>query len=137
MHSAPKIFVIDACRGVKTEKMYTKPKAKAKPFEKSAKYSKTSDHSDSDNDGEHEILSRTDSVDFALIYASTHGNVAFSSRSKGSYLTQVLVSVIIEAPHDMPFGDILIEVKSRIQKMKVQQTVEIQDRLTRKYFIKR
>ena len=127
LHGVPKIFLIDACRGSQHEKVF-KPKTAVSMATKSSCTS--SSRPDSPVPG-------TDSGHFVIVYASTYGNVAFTNTHGGSHLTQTFVRVTTEASSDKSFTKIIQEVKARVQRSNVHQTVESVDRLTSDYFIKR
>ena len=118
---APKVFLIDACRSKKTEKVY---------------------HNDNQKQGSVSQACGviTDSLNFATVFASTRGNAAFvykeSDEKRGSYFTQTLVEVIKEADEDIEFNEILREVRHRILQA-IAQTVEVTSTLTKPYYIKR
>lgn len=134
--SVPKIFVIDACRGSRREKFndivdkqglsIAIPKTAGSDY---AVWSQSGSHLERDP--------RADTSDFIIIYASTYGNVAYADSVEGSHLTQTFVTVIEKANRDRTLLDMLTMVKHKIQKSKVRQTVEVVDRLTKQYFIKR
>ena len=126
LHGVPKIFLIDACRGSQQEKAF-KPKLTGGTATKSSGTSLT--HLSSAVPG-------TDSAHFAIVYASTYGNVAYTT-NRGSHLTQTFVRVTTEASPDRTFIEIIQEVKTRIQASNTRQTVEVVDRLNRPYYIKR
>ena len=126
LHGVPKIFMIDACRGNRQERVF-KPKTASGMATKSSGTSLTQQDS---------AVPGTDSGHFIIVYASTHGNVAFTTNS-GSQLTQTFVRVTTEASPDKSFTKIIQEVKARVQRSNAHQTVESVDRLTRDYFIKR
>lgn len=123
LHRVPKIFVIDACRGGKKESIY-KSKDTDCTATKSAMASQPS------------AVPGTDSGHFAILYASTYGNVAYITKN-GSRLTQTFVRVTSEASLDKTFIQITQEVKTRIQASGVGQTAELVDRLNHAYYIKR
>ena len=121
----PKVFFIDACRGEQSEGIYKPQQATPKSTSMVNK-----------NGGS---ASSTDSVDFAIVFASTRGNVACMRNSineQGSYFTQTLVQVITEADVDKNFLEIIREVARRVQEFQV-QTVENQTTFTKEYYIKR
>ena len=133
----PKVFLIDACRGNRHEKVHMHRVAKGPPT--------TSYHS---------VIGITDTADFMTVYASTCGNIAYmypnDSEESGSYFTQTLVEVIEEADENKEFNEIITEVRSRIQEKCMQQaiqegkaeeaegqTVQASSTLLRLYYIKR
>ena len=113
----PKIFMIDACRGSRSERVY-------RPETKSA--------TKSPNRGG----SYTDSVDFYTIFASTRGTTAAIHPVQGSNLTKNFVEVIRGANHSKKFDELMTSVKRRIHRTK-KQTAEITSTLTKFYYIKR
>ena len=110
----PKVFLIDACRGNRHEKVHMHRVAKGPPT--------TSYHS---------VIGITDTADFMTVYASTRGNVAFmlnDGNKKGSNFTQTLVEVIKEADEDKEFNEIITEVRYRIQgKYSIQPTINTEE----------
>ena len=81
LHEIPKIFLVDACRGNRQERVFH-PKSTGSMATKSSDIS-LSRHASTE--------SGTDSGHFVIVYASTHGNVAYTSH-RGSQLTQTFVS---------------------------------------------
>ena len=131
LREVPKIFVIDACRGSRNERVH-QPKVSARSGDMVARSADVDMISINSSPA-----AVTDSSHFAIVYASTYGNVAFAS-SRGSQLTQTFVSVIAEATPEESFTDIIREVQTRIQRsITHHQTVELVDRLNHPYFIKR
>ena len=126
LRGIPKIFMIDACRGNKTEKVL-----KSEPIGNMA--TKKSSASLSSLVSTKPV---TDSVDFLIVYASTHGKVAYTD-SKGSQMTQAFVEVTSKADTNTTFTKIIQKVKARLQQTDSPQTVESVDRLTRDYYIRR
>ena len=122
----PKIFLIDACRGGKEEKTFN-------PTSASGMTTKTSDTSLKRQDS---TATRSDSLDFFIIYAATDGNVSFAT-PEGSILTQAFVKVISKADETDSLTDIITKVRVKVQGCNAHQTVESIDRLTCKYLIKR
>ena len=108
----PKVFLIDACRGGKEEKVHQYCDTKS-PINGSC-HSLTN-------------LTLTDSSDFITVYASTRGNKAYmlprESNTKGSCFTQTLIEVITEANEDQEFKAIVTEVTSRVQKVRAQHSL--------------
>ena len=126
LHGVPKIFLIDACRGSQEESIYT-PKDSDCILTKSACASQPTCTT---------AVPGTDSGHFAILYASTYGNVSFITK-KGSRLTQTFVEVTSEASVDKTFIQITQEVKTRLQVSGAGQTAELVDRLNHAYYIKR
>ena len=126
LNGKPKIFLIDACRGSKKEKTFN-------PLSMSGITTKESSISLKHQDS---APTRSDSLDFLIIYAATNGNVAFAT-NKGSYLTQTFVKVTTKADETDSLRDIITKVRVKVQDLNAHQTVESTDRLTRKYLIKR
>lgn len=128
LHEVPKIIIIEACRGSEVESRTVVPHHNSRAttvLDPRSEIRRTS--------------SGTDSAHFAIVYASTRGNIAFTN-GNGSRLTQTLVAVISEARADISFSEILTEVQARIQHSNSEasiQTVEIVNTLCRNYFIKR
>ena len=123
----PKIFIIDACRGFRHEITYA-------PTDKSIT---AMDLGESTSHTHLDIAAHgTNSSHFAILYASTHGNVAYTTNS-GRYLTQTFVAVVAEASPGKTLIEITQEVKTRIQADNAGQTTELVDRLNRAYYIKR
>ena len=120
----PKVFLIDACRGGKEEKVHQYCDKKS-PINGSCR----------------SVTNRTDSSDFIIVYASTRGNVAYMlprrKNMRGSRFTQTLIEVIIEANENTEFNEIKREVTSRIQRAGGAQTVQSESTLTKPYYIKR
>ena len=119
LRGVPKIFLIDACRGSQEEPIYTLKVSDVIPTESACT----------------KAVSVTDSGHFAILYASTYGNVAFIT-DKGSRLTQTFVEVTLEASSDKTFVQITREVKTRLAS-DAHQTAELVDRLNHAYYIKR
>ena len=132
----PKVFLIDACRGGNSDKMYMHG-VRGPP---------TTNY--------HSVIGITDSANFMTVYASTPGHIAYmypnDSGKSGSYFTQTLVEVIEEADENKEFNEIITEVRSRIQEKCMQQaiqegkaekakgqTVQASSTLLRLYYIKR
>lgn len=130
----PKIFLIDACRGSQRESSYSIHKHQTIP-----KLHKGGIDNEDSSAGHNDTYGDvTDSADFVLVFASTHGNVALMHRhDKGSYLTQAFANVITEATPDRSFLEITREVEARVQESGANQTVEVHHRLRRTYRIKR
>ena len=124
----PKIFLIDACRGDQQERLYYDSLSHG--------MTRLVPKSVSQNPSNRRVakLDTSDSH-FLLVYAATHGHVAYSTE-RGSLLTQTFIEVTNEAPNDKTITKIIREVKARVQEHG-QQTVESVDRLTREYFLKR
>ena len=122
LHEVPKIFLIDACRGNVREMAYSISGARTLSANNIAQPARAEPV--------------TDSMHFMIIFASTHGNVAYTTND-GSHLTQTFVTVMNEAGPDTPFKLIIQEVRDRVQTFADHQTVETVERLTRDYFIKR
>ena len=103
----PKVFLIDACRGVKKE-WYSSLTRKV------------------DGDKESSETHITDSSDFITVFASTPGNISYvykeGGEKKGSCFTQTLVEVIEEADENIEFNDIIREVRFRVQQAVEQDT---------------
>ena len=108
----PKIFMIDAIQDSQEEKHFITKLT----------------------EGKKRLAYRTDMAQSTIIYASTYGRVALLS---GSQFTETLVKVIAEATPNTSFTQIIQEVKARIQRSNTCQTVEVVDKLTCDYFIKR
>ena len=124
----PKIFFIDACRGSQEETI-----TKFEPTRSMVtRYSFT--HASLNSQAS--TTFGTASAHFAILYASTHGNVAYITES-GSQLTQTFVKVATDATPDISFTDIIREVQTNIQESGAGQTVELVDRLNHPYYIKR
>ena len=123
----PKIFLIDACRGNRKEKVY-----KSEP---------TGGMVTKNSSANLRSLTRapyaTDSGDFLIVYASTNGKVTYTDDNKGSQMTQMFVKLTNEADNDTPFTKIIQAVKANLQQADSPQTVESIDRLPRDYYIKR
>ena len=122
LREVPKIFLIDACRGNVREMAYSISGARTLSGNNIARSGSTEPV--------------TDSMHFMIIFASTYGNVAYTT-DNGSHLTQTFVTVMNEAGPDTPFKVIIQEVRDRVQTFADHQTVEAVERLTRNYFIKR
>ena len=126
LNKIPKIFLIDACRGNRLERAYFEPQS----HDTSRLVPRGAGQNPSDR-----RVAKLDTSDFLLVYASTHGHVAYST-SGGSRLTQTFIEVTKEAADDKTITEIIREVKARVQEHG-QQMVESVDRLPREYFIKR
>ena len=127
LHGIPKIFIIDACRGGKREEAYNpQPTGGIDARISSVHLNNLAS-----------ATPGTDSAHFMIIYASTHGNAAFTERNRGSKLTQTFVAVTNEADYDTPFAKIIQKTKAKIQETNPCQTVESVDTLTRDYLLKR
>ena len=128
LHNLPKIFMIDACRGDKEERVYTPNLNISGMIQKREKA------------GEKSCLisgaGGADSAHIAIIYASTYGKVAYAT-NKGSQMTQTFVDVTTEATPDKDFLGIIKEVKARVQTSNPRQAIQSVDTWTKKYFIKR
>lgn len=125
LHEVPKIFLIDACRGEVHETVYTPPRSMGLRTLGGSIVSPTGTEPG------------TDSAHFMIIFASTYGHVAYAT-GNGSHLTQTFVTVMGEANYDDSLQVITQEVKERVQRLNLgHQTVEVVDRLTRNYLIKR
>ena len=100
LERAPKVFLIDACRGGNPEQGYSN--------NKNEKHGGTAKSSG--------VI--TDSLNFATVFASTRGNAAYvykeGDEKKGSYFTQTLADVIEEADKDKELNEIVTEVRLRI-----------------------
>ena len=114
----PKIFMIDACRGSRNERVY-------RPETKSATKSSK------------RRASVTDSADVYTIFASTRGTTAGIDPERGSHLTRNFVDAIKKADPDKNFEEIMTEVKRNIHKTKKKQTAETTSTLTTDYYIKK
>ena len=127
LREIPKIFLIDACRGDQQERAYSVPQSHdtSRLVPRSAGQNPRNRRS-----------SLLDTSDFLLVYASTHGHVAYIDTESGSRLIQTFIEVTNEAADDKTITRIIQEVKVRVQDHG-QQTVESVDRLPREYFIKR
>lgn len=129
LQGKPRIFIIDACRGSKKENIF-------KPELTDGMATKNS----SANPGSPaRILPEADKVHFVIVYAATHGCVAYTHNAKGSQLTQTFVEVMNDpnADPNTPFLDIIRQVGARVQESsKGHQTVETTTRMTRKYYIR-
>ena len=117
LKNAPKVFLIDACRGTESEKGDLNNQGK----------------NVGTTEGYHVM---TNSLNFATVFASTRGNAAFmfqkNSGKSGSYFTQTLVEVIKEADENKEFNEIITEVRFRIlqkavEVAKAKNLVETQD----------
>ena len=126
LHQVPKIFMIDACRGNQQERAYSEPQ-----FHDTSRLVPKSAGQNTHN----RRSAKLDTSNFLLVYASTHGHVAYSTE-RGSLLTQTFIEVTNEAADDKTITEIIREVKARVQEHG-QQTVESVDRLTHEYFMKR
>ena len=114
---APKVFLIDACRGKNSKRVC-------------------------DNDNQRQGSTSqacgviTDSLNFATVFASTRGNAAFvykeSDEKRGSYFTQTLVEVIKEADENKEFNEIITEVRLRILKEAAKAAEEIKSEKEKK-----
>ena len=112
----PKVFVIDACRGVINEPVHYTTKA----FQSSPRSSTTS---------------FMDSADFMTIFASARGNIA-GCDEKGSFFIQKFVRVLKKHATDMNLTDMMKKVKRKIEKLKV-QTPHVETSFSKDYYIKR
>ena len=121
LQNVPKIFMIDACRGGKTEN--SSSKSIGDSFKTPISTAKS--------------IGVADTADFAIIFASTCGNAAFFTPNKGSYFTQTFVKVTTAATRKTLFTKIIQEVRRRVRTLSKTQTVELVDTLTRDYYIKR
>ena len=110
----PKIFMIDACRGSRSE---------------GAHHFQTKHTNPSPN----RRGSVTDSADFYTIFASTRGTTAGIDPEQGSLLTRNFVDVVTKANHEKNFEDIMKEVKRCMRT----QTVETTSTLDKDYYIKK
>ena len=129
LHGKPKIFLIDACRGSRRERIFNPVPTSGMTTRNSSASLRRLRRPDS-------ITIRSDSVDFLIIYAATDGHVAFTT-DEGSYLTQTFVKGITKADETDSFLDIVTRVTKQVQDRNPHQTVESTVRLTRKYLIKR
>ena len=159
LHGRPKIFLIDACRGSQEEKTFnplstsgtttTKISASLRHLRCSDSITIRSERTF--NPGplsaggmttnaslrcSNRVATRSDSVDFLIIYATTDGNISFTTRD-GSHLTQAFVKVTSKADETDSLQEIIRKVRVKIQECNPHQTVEATDRLTYKYLIKR
>lgn len=117
LQKVPKIFLIDACRGSRTESTF-------KPRSHHIKTSYRRLESKS------EIQLRSTSSDFAIIFALTSGN---------GHFTQAFVKVITEAKATASLKHIVSKVISEVKSSDAKKAVEVKFafNMTRKYFIKR
>ena len=123
----PKIFLIDACRGNRKEKVYKSEPTGGMVTKNSSENLRSLTRAPS----------ATDSRDFLIVYASTNGKVAYTDDNKGSQMTQMFVKLTNEADINTPFTKIIQAVKANLQQADSPQTVESIDRLPRDYYIKR
>ena len=114
----PKIFLIDACRGSRNERVY-------RPETKCATKS-------SNRRG---IV--TDSADFYTIFASTRGTTAGIHPVQGSNLTRNFVGAIKKADPDKKFEEIMKEVQRNIRRSRKKQTAETTTTIYQNYYIKK
>ena len=121
LQNVPKIFMIDACRGGKTEN--SSSKSIGDSFKTPISTAKS--------------IGVADTADFAIIFASTYGNAAFVTPNKGSYFTQTFVKVTTTVSPETPFTKIIQEVRGRVKTLSKTQTVELMETLTGDYYIKR
>ena len=126
LRKMPKIFLIDACRGNQQERAYSEPQS----HDTSSLLPKSAGQNPRNR-----RVARLDTSNFLLVYASTHGHVAYTTE-RGSRLTQTFIEVTNEAADDKTITEIIREVKARVEEHG-QQTVESVDRLPREYFIKK
>jgi hypothetical protein len=126
LNNIPKIFLIDACRGDEQERVFSEPQS----HDRNRLIPKSVSKNPRDR-----RAARLDTSDFLLVYAATHGHVAYATFN-GSLLTQTFIKVTNEATENETITEIIREVKARVQNQG-QQMVESVDRLTRKYFIKK
>ena len=124
LHEVPKIFLIDACLDEQQEIVYFEPQSHD-----------TSRLVPESAISHNKRVAKLDTSDFLLVYASTHGHVAYST-SRGSRLTRTFTEVTKEAADDKTITKIIQEVKARVEEHG-QQTVELVDTLTHDYFMKR
>ena len=113
----PKIFMIDACRGSRNERI---------------QYFETKSATKRPNQWDF----ATDSSHFYTIFASTQGTTAGIDSKQGSYLTRNFVEVIRGANSGKKFDELMTSVKRRIHRTK-KQTAEITSTFTKFYYIKR
>ena len=113
----PKVFMIDACRGSRNERVYH-PETKCATKSPNRRGSVT------------------DSADVYTIFASTRGTTAGIDSELGSHLTRNFVNVVTEADCGKKFEEIMTEVKGRIHTTKI-QTAETNSTFTKFYYIKR
>jgi hypothetical protein len=126
LREMPKIFLIDACRGDQQERVYSEPLSD----DRSRLVSKSAGQNPRDR-----RVPKLDTSDFYLVYASTHGHVAYTTQ-RGSRLTQTFIKVTNEAADDETITEIIRKVRARVE-IHGKQMVESVDRLPRDYFIKR
>ena len=110
----PKIFLIDACRGSRSEGVHHFQTKHTNPSPKRRG-------------------SARDSEDFYTIFASTRGTTAGIHPVQGSNLTRNFVDAVTKANHEKNFEDIMKEVKRRMRT----QTVETTSTLDKDYYIKK
>ena len=139
LHGKPRIFMIDACRGSQTEKVF-KPEPKGtKKSSSSPARAEPEGHSEGDSAKFLTAAPEGDSVNFMLIHASTHGKAAFTDKNKGSRLTQAFVEVMNDPKGDPnePLTKIIKKVTKRVQEFsKGEQIVAMETRMTRDYNIR-
>ncbi|XP_011408947.1 PREDICTED: caspase-3-like isoform X2 [Amphimedon queenslandica] len=113
----PKVFVIDACRGIIKEPalQYT-----TKAFQSSLLSSTTS---------------FMDSADIMTIFASARGNAA-GCNEKGSFFIQKFVRVLKKHATKMNLTDMMKKVKRKIEKLQV-QTPHVESSFSKDYYIQR
>ena len=114
----PKIFMIDACRGSRNERVY-RPETKCATKSPNRRGSVT------------------DSADFYTIFASTRGTTAGIDPERGSHLTRNFVDAIKKANHEKNFEEIMKEVQRNIRRSKKKQTAETITTIYQNYYIKK
>ena len=111
LKNAPKVFFFDACRGTENEKGHPNDLQLGKVSGIKTGYP---------------VI--TNSLNFATVFASTHGNTAgmfpAHSEESGSYFTQTLVKVIKEADEKKEFNEIITEVRYRILQAAAQEMTQ-------------
>uniref|UniRef100_A0A1X7TBR3 Caspase family p20 domain-containing protein n=1 Tax=Amphimedon queenslandica TaxID=400682 RepID=A0A1X7TBR3_AMPQE len=112
----PKVFVIDACRGIIKEPVHYTTKA----FESSASSSTT------------RVM---DSADIMTIFASARGNTA-GCNENGSFFIQKFVRVLKKHATKMNLTDMMKKVKRKIERLQV-QTPHVETSFSKDYYIKR